>query len=612
MPKRKKHDSDAITKALTVKGSSDRAAFELLHLGRMARSLPNTWATFRRAVDRELPKHLLQRLRLGNEIFLPMVNIQLLLQFLCENNVQFGNRLQQLAPASIMRPLQFIIYIDEAQAGNVLAPSMAKKLLLGYGAIKDIGGFQYESMWLDLMAFSHSAIDKVQGGWGRLMRDFVIELHRQLERPFALQRPGSEPFLISLEISAITGDFDALRCCYDWRGASSIKLCMCCKNLVSRASNLTSYNPNLVNQDTVGLDDCDLWTDREINDLWDTVKHESLPSTKAEKERNEKAAGFNIYNRDALLANEQSRRILPVSKVFFDTMHLYFSNGICNWEIVHFSNAMVEHGLTLDLLSEAVLVSDWKSDTSKKSKAWYKSLFASKKFSSESYKGSASDLKSLLPIFAFHVRELLEPRHVMRKELESLRSLQKICSCLYGLQKARQLRPNDLNVLQELQKEHHIRFTAAYGADAIRPKHHWRFHVPTMLQQHNFYCDCFPMEAKHRTYKYGIQNKFDNKIKDTSVFCERILQRLWIYSNDLMKKRMWPNDIEGPLKPSSLVPGAMQGKAVQLNRARVQVGDFLIAWKSGIVEECIRDPSGALYLAMRTYVKAPRLNFDAN
>ena len=81
----------------------------------------------------------------------------------------------------------------------------------------------------------------------------------------------------------------------------------------------------LVNQDTVGLDDCDLWTDREINDLWDTVKHESLPSTKAEKERNEKAAGFNIYNRDVLLANEQSRRILPVSKVFFDTMHLYFS-----------------------------------------------------------------------------------------------------------------------------------------------------------------------------------------------------------------------------------------------------------------------------------------------
>ena len=79
-----------------------------------------------------------------------------------------------------------------------------------------------------------------------------------------------------------------------------------------------------------------------------------------------------------------------------------------------------------------------------------------------------------------------------------------------------------------------------------------------------------------------------------------------------MKKRMWPNDIEGPVKPSSLVPGAMQGKAVQLNRARVQVGDFLIASKSGIVEECIRDPSGALYLAMRTYVKATRLNFAAN
>lgn len=122
MPKRKKDESDLVTKVLKIKGSSERAAFELLHLGRMARSLPNTWSTFRRAVDREIPKHLLLKIHLEDNVFLPMANVKLLLQYVCENNVQFGSRLQQLAPASMMRPLQLILYIDEAQAGNVLAP----------------------------------------------------------------------------------------------------------------------------------------------------------------------------------------------------------------------------------------------------------------------------------------------------------------------------------------------------------------------------------------------------------------------------------------------------------------------------------------------------------
>lgn len=606
MVKRKKEDTDVVGKALKVKGSSDTAAFELLHLGRLAKSLPKSLNSFRRAIANELPKHFLKRLPLQDKLYLPMVDLRALLQQVCENNAQFGRRLQQLAPASMVRPLKFVIYIDEAQAGNILAPSMAKKLLLAYGAIAEVGGLQYESMWLDLMAFSHSAIDLVQGGWSRLMKEFVIELHQQLAKPFALQCPSQDAFLISFQISAITGDFDALRCCYDWRGAASIKLCLCCKNLVSKASNLRSYNPTFVDQTTVGLDFCDAWTDNEINDLWDKVKTEPHPCSKAERERNEKAAGFNIYNLDALLANAESRRILPLSKIFFDCMHLYYSNGICSWEIVHFSNAMAEHGLTLDILSDAVVASAWTSDTTKKSKAWYRSLLASKRFSSDSYKGSASDLKSLLPIFAFHVEEILAPRNVMRAELDSLKSLQKICVCLYGLQRAPQLNLNDLNRLQALQKEHHAQFAAAYGADAIKPKHHWRFHVPVMLERHGFYCDCFAMEAKHRTYKYCIQNKFDRDLKDTSVYCERILQRLWIYSIDLMGKRSWPNDLEGPLKPSCLVQGATQGKALQLNRTRVQVGDFLIASTSGLVEECIRDPTGTLCLAMRTYVKAPR------
>jgi len=196
--------------------------------------------------------------------------------------------------------------------------------------------------WASCMAFSHAAVEHVSGGWSRLMKEFILAIHKQLDNGFALQCRDQPPFMIFLQISAIIGDFDALRCCYDWRGAASIKLCMCCKNIVSRSSELALFGENLFDQTHAGLEGCQFWTDEEIANLFDNAKLEPLP-TKKEREATCKAAGFNLFNFLGRLSHNVSRTVLPVSSCIFDVMHLYWSNGLCSWEICQFASNMGSH-----------------------------------------------------------------------------------------------------------------------------------------------------------------------------------------------------------------------------------------------------------------------------
>ena len=603
MNKRKNEQDNVVLKALKVKGASDTAAFELLHLGKSAKSLPASLSNYRASVAKELPHDLIVRVPLNDGFYLPVCNLPKLLQNICEQNEVYGRKLQSWFEKHPQIPCKFVLYIDEAQSGNVLAPSARKKLCLAYGAIVEIGSLHMECQWLNLMAFSHAAVDKVSGGWSRLMKEFVLAIHKQMENGFALQCSGQAPFLCFLKIDAVIGDFDALRCCYDWRGASSIKLCMCCKNIVCRSSDLALFGQNLFDQTHAGLIGCDLWKDEEIAELFDSARMSPLP-TKSERETTCKAAGYNIYNFLGHLSRNVSRDVLPVSSCIFDVMHLYWSNGLCSWEIRHFVKKVEHHGLTLSMLSDAFRDTDWHCAGVKTSKYWYQNLLAPKRLGSDSYKGSASDLKALLPLSSFHVLQIFENDTRMSGEIQSLLALLRVCQCLKVLQRQQDLAENTLRQLQTLQEEHHTRYGKAYGPDAYKPKHHFRFHIPCMFRRHGFYLDCFAMEAKHRTFKYVIQNRYDRDIADLNVYCDRVLQRLVLYSSDLMGKQTWPGSLEKPTKHYDAFPGALQ--AMQLSQGRVMVGDFVIGTCSGIVLHCIQSDD-ELFLLVQPYLPEPCL-----
>lgn len=288
MPKRKNDDtSNVVRKALAVNGATDKACFQLLHLGQQTSSgaLPRSLSCFQSAVGKELPKDMILKVPLnegsdGKQLYVPVTDIKAYLNSRAKRNQLFGECLRQCMVDSKLAPLKMIVYFDEAQAGNILSPSSKKKLLFGYLGIVELGLLQSQDSWLDLCAFSHASINEVQGGWSRLLKEVILTLLSfDLEAGFPIVPKQGDPFWCRIELACITGDFDALRCLYDRRGASSIKLCLTCKNVVSTASRLAEFSPHLVDQSEDDMDKFSLWTDQELCDLWDKPLHAPAPTT---------------------------------------------------------------------------------------------------------------------------------------------------------------------------------------------------------------------------------------------------------------------------------------------------------------------------------------------
>ena len=222
------------------------------------------------------------------------------------------------------------------------------------------------------------------------------------------------------------------------------------------------------------------------------------------------------------------------------------------------------------------------------------------RFNTDAYKGSASDLKALLPIFFFHLKE--SAQGVLGPELRSLEALVKINNCLHDL-RSRGPNSHSVRLLQQFQEEHHGLYILAYGEAALKPKHHFRFHLPDMMMKHKHYCDCFPMEAKHQAFKYAVQNKLDGQLGNLAVYSDKVLQRLLILAETTLQSKLWPGSLEAEkqCKRAGFVDG-FEGKSLVCQHGRIRVNDFVITDDgTGLVDACLRNSSSDLFLLMRRY-----------
>ena len=613
MPKRKNDDtSNVVRKALAVNGATDKACFQLLQLGQQAsaETLPRSLSCFQTAVGKELPKDMILKVPLnegkdGKELYVSVTDLKAYLNKRAKDNQQFGECLRQCMIDSKLAPLKMILYFDEAQAGNILSPSSKKKLLFGYVAIVELGMLQSQDSWFDLCAFSHASINEVQGGWSRLIKEVILTLLGfDLKAGFPIVPKQGDPFWCRIELACLTGDFDALRCLYDWRGASSIKLCLTCKNVVSTASRLAAFSPILVDQTEDDIAKFSLWTDQELCDLWDKPLH-APARTQQLRESEEKAAGFNIYNRLALLSDPTARQAAAVSKVVFDPMHLYYSNGICSWEVVQIIQALKPHGLTPELIGQSFGQTNWRSASTKSGPKWYKDLMAPQRFTTDTYKGSASDLKALMPLLHFHLASLPGLQQHVTLELVSLEALLRITRCLYEIE----FQGPKSDLLEELSKAqlwHHRAYIKAYTESSLKPKHHFSRHLPMQIAKAGVYVTCFGMESKHQHFKYGLQNRLDSQLKDTCLYANRVLQRLLLHGDEMFRSRGFPGHLLPPTKQVQLAHQfGTASNGFQLEHGKVLVNEFIVtSLGSGMVKSCYHFDGIGLAVLLETYVLA--------
>eukprot|EP00435_Cladocopium_sp_Y103_P009622 s674_g2.t1 len=244
------------------------------------------------------------------------------------------------------------------------------------------------------------------------------------------------------------GDLDALKQSLDSKGSAGMKVCMKCKNVLKRESGVPKVDPYFVEVSSSNMEKFDPQTYSDIFLVYDNLLEQQKVLNKTKFGKLEMATGF-VANCHGFLASKEARLYCPPSCWLLDVMHLYYSNGCASWEVVLLVEQIQRHGISLGLLQEVFQTTEWKRrHSSKNSPSFRKSLVHESMFSGESYRGSAEDLKALLPLLYFHVEETLGRAGHLKSELKSFTLLLQIHYELARLRKSMAMSTDLLKKLQ--------------------------------------------------------------------------------------------------------------------------------------------------------------------
>ena len=288
--------------------------------------------------------------------------------------------------------------------------------------------------------------------------------------------------------SYFLSDLDALRASFGLMGSSGTKPCIRCKNIVGKVCKVD--DPYFRNLTHPNLADCQQVTDDEI---WEAVDTLAIRISVSDFKKLEKCLGLH-YIPTCLWSLPQHRSKLPLSNILFDIMHLYYANGVASSELnlcmATLDGLGISHQMVLNRLKEMSfrrIYTSW-------SKNFLVNIFAEKLFEGDVYKGSAQECQSALSLLWFFVVKFVAPEHKDHWEpfVKSFGALMEIHRWFRKVRFQDVIKSSDLKALEDLQFKHATFFLEAYGEAKVRPKFHFRLHLPFALGKIRKYIDCEP------------------------------------------------------------------------------------------------------------------------
>ena len=457
-------------------------------------------------------------------------NIRALLRCMASSCPSFVTFLQ-----SQEQPLRCILSHDECTAGNVLATEQRQKVTLCYLSLECMAKWgDSPTAWLPISAISHAQVANTRGGMGNVHRRLIEAWAQQrLEEPFELV-PGVS---ISLVLSCMVADHDAQRGSLCAKGSAGLKPCAFCINCIAKSAQGTAERDAQFR--TIAESDMSLFQQHSTEALRQFIcKALQHPKSKAEHELQERVLGYRI-ERNNMWMSPTCLQCLPLERYVNDSMHCYFSNGICCVAIALLLDAVqTVTKKTIADIKRAVLDAGWLRHRSHsrhgENQYWTKRLFTEAYFGSSMYKGSAKQTLALLSL----LRWVCESAWLHVPGLETAAAcFLKLCACVECIRTIGHTKSFDK--LHALQTEHQKAFVKQWG-DYVRPKHHHRLHLPFQYRALNLCPTMWGTESKHRDYKGLFAANFQQWLTEEmggSAFSTRLLPRLALRHMEMWNER---------------------------------------------------------------------------
>ena len=174
----------------------------------------------------------------------PIVDPGLLLQALlteCPSLFSLYAETMIIVPCTRDRPWNTLVGFDEFSPGDKLKVNNRRKSMVLSFTFLELGGHNLgrDSVWLTPVVVRHAMIERVVGGWSRMLRDFLRLLcfgPHGLSTVGAPVTVGDQCLVFYGCMGRLLSDGDGIRLALDWKGASGLKPCFRHHNVVAKTA----------------------------------------------------------------------------------------------------------------------------------------------------------------------------------------------------------------------------------------------------------------------------------------------------------------------------------------------------------------------------------------
>ena len=405
--------------------------------------------------------------------------------------------------------LRIVMYIDEINPGNPLAPDPAKLLQAVYWCFLGLPSWflRRKDSWFCFALIRSKVVHRLEGGVSELMK-IILTIFFPAQgdsfRKGCCLSHGSESFMFTASLAGFLADEKALKEIFSIKGQAGNLPCFSCLNVRNRWVNvdgtnlLTHWDPDLI-------------VKRKPNtDVHVAIMVQRLAdASKTKREQMERDLGINYAPFGILFCPYLTEHVLkPVRNYIRDWMHTYVSGGVGGTHLALMCQALRGVGCGLDIIQAYA-----HQITLPRSRGTVSDLYFKKELvATDHVRHFASDVLGMITILHMFLIEKIRPRGWLASNIDCFEALHTIM----GILRRAEMTPVIHAALVAATAKHNRLFLELYGNQHAKIKFHHTYHVPDDMLEMGTCLSCFPGERKNKDAK-ALAIATDRKIERTAT-----------------------------------------------------------------------------------------------
>jgi len=460
-----------------------------------------------------------------------LARLDKLIAFFLERSPALRELFRRVVAKARGNPLDICVYTDEVTPGNPMALELTRKFWAFYVSFLQFADYlSCPECWFPIAILrtkqSKNACGGISGCFAELVRSFLAGACNMLEGVVLML---DRPTLVVAKLSIFLADGAAEQYVWSSKGASGIRPCMLCKNVVrSRYASEPGDPENLISVACSDASKFEAMTDADIHESADLLARMHDILGKSAFEQFEKSVGFGYHPLSVLYAQDLRCSVAPITISRYDPMHCLVSAGIAQMELACFFKAckMKVDGFTYNTMRTFLSDAAYKIAGNAAAANSLKHLFTSlreKDLDSGNFRSEATTMLRAYPVIRRFGQVVLAPMGILEAELQSLEGLGEVLDIYLSVKHGDVTNHSSVKFADAIAR-HLDRHRRAYGRH-LKPKHHWTMHLPSQLQKDGFLIDCFALERKHQMVKAFAANIRCHSRYERTVLVNAVLEQ---------------------------------------------------------------------------------------